>query len=68
MRLQKGETVLAKLLNVTPGTINHWTWKRRPVPVTHCVRIEQLTKGEVTRQMLRPDDWASIWPDLPPPR
>lgn len=63
-RQQKGEASLAKLLMVTPGTVNHWLWRRRPVPVTQCVRIEQLTGGAVTRQMLRPDDWAQIWPDL----
>lgn len=63
-RQQKGEASLAKLLSVTPGTVNHWLWRRRPVPVAQCVRIEQLTSGAVTRQMLRPDDWASIWPDL----
>jgi DNA-binding transcriptional regulator YdaS (Cro superfamily) len=63
-RLKKGESALAQLLGVTPGTVNHWLWGRRPVPVAHCVRLEQLTAGAVTRQMLRPDDWASIWPDL----
>lgn len=63
-RQQKGEASLAKLLSVTPGTVNHWLWRRRPVPVAQCVRIEQLTGGQVTRQMLRPDDWESIWPDI----
>jgi DNA-binding transcriptional regulator YdaS (Cro superfamily) len=29
-----------------------------------CVSIEQATNGEVTRQELRPDDWAAIWPEL----
>lgn len=29
-----------------------------------CVAIEQETKTKVTRQMLRPDDWMRIWPEL----
>lgn len=29
-----------------------------------CVAIEQATDGAVTRQELRPDDWAAIWPEL----
>lgn len=65
-RQKKGESALARLLGVTPGTVNHWLWCRRPVSIAQCVRIEQLTQGAVTRQMLRPSDWASIWPDLVP--
>lgn len=29
-----------------------------------CVAIERETNGEVTRQMLRPNDFWLIWPDL----
>lgn len=36
---------------------------RLPSPV-NCVAIEQATKGAVTRQDLRPDDWHLIWPEL----
>lgn len=36
----------------------------RSVPVVHCVRIEQVTEGQVTRKDLRPDDWHLIWPEL----
>lgn len=61
---KKGVTALANLLNVSTAAVNQWLYLRRPVPVAQCVRIEQLTSGAVTRQMLRPDDWASIWPDL----
>lgn len=63
-RQKKGVTALADLLNVSTAAVNQWLHCRRPVPVTQCVRIEQLTRGVVTRQMLRPDDWSSIWPDL----
>jgi DNA-binding transcriptional regulator YdaS (Cro superfamily) len=29
-----------------------------------CVALERATGGVVTRQALRPDDWAAIWPEL----
>lgn len=29
-----------------------------------CVAIERETAGKVTRKDLRPNDWASIWPEL----
>ena len=28
------------------------------------VGIERATAGAVTRQMLRPDDWERLWPEL----
>lgn len=34
------------------------------VPAKYCRAIEKLTKRKVTRQMLRPDDWADYWPEL----
>lgn len=37
--------------------------ERCPSPL-NCVAIEQATQGQVTRQDLRPHDWASIWPEL----
>lgn len=33
-------------------------------PPALCVQIEKLTKGVVTRQMMRPHDFANIWPEL----
>ncbi len=36
---------------------------RLPSPA-NCVAIEKATKGVVTRQDLRPDDWQAIWPEL----
>ncbi|WP_083812389.1 Cro/CI family transcriptional regulator [Pusillimonas sp. T7-7] len=63
-RQKKGVTALAQLLGVSSPTVNQWLHLARPVPATQCVRIEQLTRGVVTRQMLRPNDWATYWPDL----
>jgi DNA-binding transcriptional regulator YdaS (Cro superfamily) len=37
---------------------------KRPAPAERCAEIERLSGGEVSRQELRPDDWAQIWPEL----
>ena len=66
-RQQKGQAALASLLGVTETTANQWYWGRKPVSITYCVRIEQLTRRIVTRQMMRPKDWKTIWPDLEAP-
>jgi DNA-binding transcriptional regulator YdaS (Cro superfamily) len=55
---------LAEILGVTKGAVHQWMTPGRHVPIEHCTAIEQATKGVVTRQMLRPDDWKSIWPEL----
>jgi DNA-binding transcriptional regulator YdaS (Cro superfamily) len=58
---------LADILGVTKGAVHQWMAPGRKVPIEHCTAIEQATKGRVTRQMLRPDDWQSIWPELAAP-
>jgi len=55
---------LADILGVTKGAVHQWMAPGRRVPIEHCTPIEQATEGTVTRQMLRPDDWQSIWPEL----
>jgi DNA-binding transcriptional regulator YdaS (Cro superfamily) len=55
---------LARLLGVTPPTVNQWVKGKRPVPIAKCVAIERATAGAVTRQELRPGDWQHIWPGL----
>lgn len=37
---------------------------RRVCPPEHATAIERATDGRITRQMLRPNDWAQIWPEL----
>ena len=39
---------------------------RRPDPA-NCLAIEKATRGRVSRQDLRPDDYWLIWPDLKAP-
>lgn len=36
----------------------------KPIPLQHMPAIERFTGGAVTRQQMRPDDWADIWPEL----
>lgn len=55
---------LATGLGISRAGVYQWIKGIRPVPVRFCASIEQLTAGAVTRQMLRPDDWAEIWPEL----
>lgn len=55
---------LARLLGVTKGAVAQWKLSGRKVPVMHCVAIESMTTGAVTRKDLRPDDWQLIWPEL----
>jgi len=39
-------------------------YRKNGIPPKMCVRIEQMTKGVVTRKMLREHDYAEIWPEL----
>lgn len=39
---------------------------RKPGP-GYCAAIERATRGQVTRQDLRPADFWRIWPDLTEP-
>jgi DNA-binding transcriptional regulator YdaS (Cro superfamily) len=55
---------LADILGVTKGAVHQWMGPDRQVPIEHCTPIEQATNRLVTRQMLRPEDWLSIWPEL----
>lgn len=62
-----GQAELARLLEVSPPTVNQWCKEIREVPPSRCLAIERATGGQVTRADLRPDDYWLIWPDLPAP-
>ncbi|AXV95675.1 transcriptional regulator [Ralstonia pseudosolanacearum] len=55
---------LAVAIGVNAPDVSSWLRGRRPVPIIHCVAIERVTDGAVTRKDLRPDDWRLIWPEL----
>jgi DNA-binding transcriptional regulator YdaS (Cro superfamily) len=47
---------MAERLNLkSQGTISQWVTKRRPLPAKHCLKIEAMTEGVITRYELRPD-------------
>lgn len=54
---------LADAIDVSPSTPGMWK-SRKSVPAEHCAAIERATDCEVTREELRPKDWARIWPEL----
>jgi DNA-binding transcriptional regulator YdaS (Cro superfamily) len=54
----------AKMVGVTQGMVHQWLSKKTPISPQKAVQIEEVTKGEVTRKDLRPDDWHLIWPEL----
>lgn len=50
-------------LGISKQSISNWKYSGS-VPAKHCVAIERVTFGQVTRKDLRPNDWHEIWPEL----
>lgn len=59
-----GISKLAAALGVTPPTVHEWITHKRAVPASRCQAIVRFTKGAVSLQELRPNDWADYWPNL----
>lgn len=59
-----GVSKLAQLIGVRQSVISNWRARGTLIEPLLCARIERVTKGAVTRQQLRPDDWQEIWPEL----
>lgn len=58
---------LAAAIGVGQSVISNWR-KRGTLPeAVHCVSIERVTGGRVSRCALRPNDWQQIWPELVKP-
>lgn len=56
-----GQAVLARALNVTPGTVNQWVKGLRPVPAERCPAIERITDGKVRCEDLAPSvEWSYL--------
>lgn len=55
---------LAKKIGAHEPDVSRWISGERPVPAHRAAAIEQATKGQVTRQEMRPNDWQRIWPEL----
>ena len=48
---------LAMLLNIRETAIYQWK-SRTNIPIKHISKIEELSQGRITREMLRPDIFA----------
>ncbi|ROZ86933.1 hypothetical protein EF096_01805 [Pseudomonas neustonica] len=48
----------------TRGHLRQIGYGNRPASPEVASRLELVTKGQVTRKQLRPDDWSVIWPEL----
>lgn len=55
---------LAKAVGVSRAVVYQWMMGIRLVPIKRCHCVVAATRGEVTLQDLRPDDWHAIWPEL----
>lgn len=49
-----GQTALAKILGVKPQAVQQWVASGK-VPAGRVLKIEEATKGKVSRSSLRPD-------------
>ncbi|MGP3789793.1 transcriptional regulator [Pseudomonas sp. B392_1p] len=48
----------------TRGYLRQIAYSNKTASPEVAAAIERETGGEVTRQQLRPNDWADIWPEL----
>lgn len=55
---------LALALGVAQPVVSNWRARGTTPDAVHCVAIERITHGAVTRRDLRPEDWHLIWPEL----
>ena len=60
---KKHRKQICDALGIKTQAVTNWVSKGE-VPIVHCASIEKSTKGAITRQDLRPDDWNLIWPEL----
>lgn len=59
-----GPTAVAKLLGIKPPSVV--SWRTYGIPDDKLIRLAPVceSRGIATRQVLRPDDWQAIWPEL----
>lgn len=62
-----GTFAVAKILNIKPPSVSDWR-SANNIPddklVRLSVKVEEVTNSTITRQILFPDDWETIWPEL----
>lgn len=63
IKVAGSQAELARLIGAAgQSTVGNWLNRGGVVPVEYCARVEKVTG--VTRQELRPKDYAIIWPEL----
>lgn len=50
-----GQAEAARKLKVTPQAVSQWEKGRRPLPPKRAMRIDELTQGVFSKNLLRPD-------------
>lgn len=60
--------VLAQRCGIQDAYLYQILSGRREASAELCVLIERESGREITRQQLRPNDWARIWPELAEPK
>jgi len=53
---------LADQLKLKPNTV--YLWNQTQVPFKYLKKIEEITTGRLTREMLRPDLYRKDWYEL----
>ena len=57
---------LARVAGIAGPSV--YGWMEKGVPELRLIQlgadIERRTNGQITRQLLRPNDWQLIWPEL----
>lgn len=51
------QSALARAIGVTPQSVQVWV-ARNEVPMKRCKKVQEVTKGFVTKEELRPDIFA----------
>jgi DNA-binding transcriptional regulator YdaS (Cro superfamily) len=56
-----GITAFSKLIGVSHAVVSSWIHVlTKGIPAERCIEIENITKGEIKRQDLRPDVFSSF--------
>jgi DNA-binding transcriptional regulator YdaS (Cro superfamily) len=51
---------LAEKMGVTYNCVYMWKARGRQIPLKNLAKIEQLSDGRITRQMMRPDKFNAV--------
>lgn len=61
-----GPTTIAKKLRISAPAV--CVWRKTGIPEDKrmflAAEIERQTNGKLTRQVMFPQDWATVWPEL----